>query len=504
MTRNIGLLTVVLVILDIAILVTLSTYHFDTNDNMYAAAPFAPGALYRDVHFVQGPVTFYFLKALSTIIPEGFVYPGFRAASIVLLIATLLVGTFLCIDRWPSRCLFLVFAGTNAFFIYPGLEIGSYSLPLLLLALATASLWKIQDRRIAIGVAALLIGIAASAKLNHVLFFLPLAVFALHRRHNGESLAGWTRAALLPLVLGGLAGSLPVIIAFLRDPGAFVLNTLIFHSKFSLNVVNLGSFARLKLAVNILNDWAVAGGAGFVALGVYAIFVDRSRDERSRHFLLFVMVGVVAALVAALSPGITYIQYWAPATFFAALAGARFFDPTRMKHGLIFVLAVLPVFTVDARALRTQLSTSLEATAGTPEIATVMAVNRKLKAYALRVDDASRCDRRIFSLAGAFVVDSGFTLSRYMEGGIFWSWVSAQVPQAFIDDKKYHLDEYMIHPEKWVRDQRIDFLLLGFYPGLAEADMEKYASERGFSVEVLPAWHNVTLKFYFNPECIRS
>jgi hypothetical protein len=62
----------------------------------------------------------------------------------------------------------------------------------------------------------------------------------------------------------------------------------------------------------------------------------------------------------------------------------------------------------------------------------------------------------------------------------------------------------MIHPEKWVRDQRIDFLLLGFYPGLAEADMEKYASERGFSVEVLPAWHNVTLKFYFNPECIRS
>lgn len=504
MTRGIGFLTIALVILDIVILVTLSAYYFDTNDNMYAAAPFAPGALYRDVHFVQGPVTFYFLKALSTVIPAGFAYLGFRAASMGLLLAALLVGAFMCIDHWPSRCLFLVFAGTNAFFIYPGLEIGSYSLPLLLLALATASLWKIQDRRIAIGAAALLIGLAASAKLNHVLFFLPLAVFVLRQRRSGESLADWFRAAPLPFAFGGLVGSLPVIIAFLREPSAFLLDTLIFHSKFSLNAVNLGSLTRLRLAVNIFNDWAVAGGAGFVALGIYAIFADRNRDERSRHFLLFVMLGVVAALVGAISPGITYVQYWAPAAFFAALAGARFFDLPRMKLGLIFVLAALPTLTVSARDLRLQLSNSLEATAGTPKIVTVMAVNRKLKAYALRVNDAPQCDRRIFSFAGAFVVDSGFTLSRYMEGGIFWSWVSAQVPQVFITDKNYHLDEYMIHPEEWVRDQRIDFLLLGFYPGPAETDMEKYASERGFRAEILPAWNGATLKFYFNPECIRS
>ena len=91
-----------------------------------------------------------------------------------------------------------------------------------------------------------------------------------------------------------------------------------------------------------------------------------------------------------------------------------------------------------------------------------------------------------------------------MEGGTFWSWVSAQVPQTYIADKSYHLDEYMIFPERWVRDQRINFLLLGYYPGHTEEDLEKYASERDFSVVALPAWNGLTLKFYFNPECIKS
>jgi hypothetical protein len=504
MTRRFGLLTIALALLDVAILATLSAYNFDLNDNMYAAAPLTPGALYREVHFVQGPVTFYFLKAVSAVLPEGFVYLGLRLTSMGLLLAALYVGTFMCIDRWSSRCLFLAFAGTNIYFIYPGLEIGSYSLPLLLLALAAASLWKIRDRQIAIGAAALLIGLAASAKLNHVLFFLPLAVFVLLQKRKDKSVSDWARAALLPFAAGGLAGSLPVIVAFAQSPGAFLLNTLIFHSKFSLNALNIGSFASFMLTLNLFTDWAAAGGAVLVALGIHAAFVDRDGDERSRHFVLFALIGIVAALVAAISPGVTYVQYWAPVTFFAALAGARFFDRTRANLGLICVLAVLPLFTVGARDLRSQVSNNFKAASGTPKVATVISVNRTLKTYALRVNDTPRCDRRIFSLAGAFVVDSGFSLSRYMEGGTFWSWVSPQVPQAYIADKNYHLDEYMIFPERWVRDQRINFLLLGYYPGHTEEDLEKYASERGFSVVALPAWTGLALKFYFNPECIRS
>jgi len=420
-----------------------------------------------------------------------------------ILLATLLVGTFMCIDRWPSRCMFLAFAGTNIYFICAGLEIGSYALPLFLLALATASIWKIQSRQIAIGTSALLIGLAASAKLNHVLFFLPLAALVFHQRRNDESLAHWTYWALVPFVLGGLAGSLPVIVAFLQAPNAFVVKALLFHSKFSLNTLNLGPLTIFKLAANTLSDWSAVGGAALVALGIHTVFVDRSSDERNRQFSMFLMLGVVAGLAAALSPGMTYTQYWAPTTFFAALAGARFFDRARAKLGLICVLAVLPIATVGFKEIRLQLSSNLKATAGTPKFATVMAVNRKLRTYALRATDAPQC-KRIFSFAGAFVVDSGFSLSRYMEGGIFWSWVSAQVPQSFIADKSYHLDEYIIHPERWVRDRRINFLLLGFYPGPAEADMERYALERGFIAEVMPAWDGATLRFYFNPECLGS
>ena len=128
MTRNIGLLTIALALLDIAILATLSAYNFDLNDNMYAAAPLTPGVLYRDTFTLsRDPLPLSsFLKAVSAILPAGFVYLGLRLTSMGLLLAALLVGTFMCIDRWSSRCgLFLASAGTHIYFIYPGLEIGS-------------------------------------------------------------------------------------------------------------------------------------------------------------------------------------------------------------------------------------------------------------------------------------------------------------------------------------------------------------------------------------------
>ena len=107
-------------------------------------------------------------------------------------------------------------------------------------------------------------------------------------------------------------------------------------------------------------------------------------------------------------------------------------------------------------------------------------------------------------MAGAFVADSGFPLSRYMESGSFWSWVRAHAPRTYIDDKSYRLDEYMLYPERWVRDQHINFLLLGYYEGPIELEMEKYAIEAGFDSEVIRAWNGLTLKFFFNPNCIKS
>jgi hypothetical protein len=173
------LLAAALIVLSAAIIAVYSAYYFDHNDNMYAAAPLEPGVLYRDIQFVQGPGTYYFLKAIALISPLGWHFLAFRLSSMILLLGTMLVGAFMCIDHWRARCLFLALAGANFYFIRPSLEIGSYSLPLFLLALATASILRFQDRRLAIGSAALLIGLSASSKLNHVFFFLPLAVLVL-------------------------------------------------------------------------------------------------------------------------------------------------------------------------------------------------------------------------------------------------------------------------------------------------------------------------------------
>lgn len=489
-------MAITLALLDVVIVAILSAYWFDTNDNMYAAAPLIPGVLYRDNHFVQGPVAFYFLKALSFVIPTGLVYLGFRLASVGLLLAALFVGAFLCIDRWLSRCMFLVFAGANLHFIFAALEIGSYALPLFLLSLATATLWKVRDRRIAIAASALLIGLAASAKLNHVLFFLPLAAFVWLQRRPEESLSSWARAALLPFAVGGVIGSAPVILEFALHPAGFFLHTLVFHSKFSLNALDLPASVRTQFVVEFAGRWAFTGGAVLVALGIFAAISTGKDHERQRHFLVFVVLGIFAGLIAAISPGFTYIQYWAPMTFFSALGGARFFDQPRGALGLIAMVAALPIFALCL----SQLSTNRDKTS-TPKIAAVIDIHKQLEAYALRTG-TRQCDKRIFSLAGAFVVDSGFRLSRYMEGGVFWTWVRSYVPQIYLADRIYHLDEYILFPERWVRDQRLNFLLLGFYPGPAETEMEKYAVERGFSKKVLPAWPDTTLEFYFNPDCI--
>jgi hypothetical protein len=165
------------------------------------------------------------------------------------------------------------------------------------------------------------------------------------------------------------------------------------------------------------------------------------------------------------------------------------------------MLAVVPIVAACATMLRSQLAVDFQDPAGRSSIGTVLDIHRKMRAYAVRAKAAAGCDRRIFSLAGAFAVDTGFPLSRYMEGGVFWSWVRDQVPRTYIADKSYRLDEYTLYPERWVRDQAINFVLVGYYPGAAESAIEAYAVERGFKAEIFPLWQGATLKFYYNPGC---
>ena len=346
------LLAAALIVLNTVIIAVYSAYYFDMNDNMYAAAPLAQGVLYRDIQFVQGPGTFYFLKAISFIAPAGFHFLALRLSSMMLLLGAMLVGAFMCIDYWRARCLFLALAGANLYFIRPSLEIGSYSLPLFLLSLATASILRFQDRRLAIGSAALLIGLSASSKLNHVLFFLPLVVLVLLEKRENQSFVDWARAAVLPFIAGSFTGSLPVIIAFVRDPKPFLLETLIFHSEFSLKTLDYSSADLFKIFFHEFYGWAAAGGAVLAALGAYAAFIQPNSDEKSRRSLQFIVLSFIVALFAASAPRIVYIQYLAPVAFFATLAAAKFFDrEPQAKLGLMGALAVLAVCPVGLGAI---------------------------------------------------------------------------------------------------------------------------------------------------------
>src|SRR5882762_3904171 len=58
--------------------------YFDHNDFLYSASAHSPGKLYRDVHYNQAPLGFYFWRVVASVSPEGFSYPIFRLVSAAL------------------------------------------------------------------------------------------------------------------------------------------------------------------------------------------------------------------------------------------------------------------------------------------------------------------------------------------------------------------------------------------------------------------------------------
>src|SRR5688572_5552470 len=163
-------LVVILLLGVSSLIVTKALYHFDINDSFYASTAARSGVLYKDIHFVQAPLGYWFWHWIYLVVPSGYAYATMRVVSALLAILSFIPPLILFRTNL-QRAVFLLLAASSFYVIRSSFEIATYSLALALSS-AGIALFLSKGRR-AIILSGLLFGLAASAKINHVLLCLP-------------------------------------------------------------------------------------------------------------------------------------------------------------------------------------------------------------------------------------------------------------------------------------------------------------------------------------------
>ena len=467
--------------------VTLS--HFDHNDFMYATSAHMTGTLYKDIHYVQAPFGYYFWHSVFEISPSGLSYPVFRVVSALLGLGGIFLAAYGLIPKRNIRLIFIALAASSFCLLDLGGEIGTYTLALFLCVLGYVVLFNGGSPWLRYGVAAAAIGLAASSKLNHIALGLPMLALLYLERKEIKFLHG-----LIAISVGGLLGLLPCIVSFAQRPEAFLLHNVLFHRDFMINAGKgeiWGAFRTIpKTVAPFLHKFAGAFVLGLCAFGT------RSASRRQSTILL---LAAICAFSMAFLPVRIFPQYLGPAALFISLFYCATIAQISAKDIKLYVAPILAIALVGVgentyflmHDVRNFYNPILEITS----------INNRLRSFR---ESHSLCDNRIFSLSGALVNDSGFQISRNMEGGAFWQHLAGHIPERYFDDQRYQINRDLIDPADWVTSAGIRFWVLGYYPdSMTEKRLEQIAEQKGYRQLNLPDFmqHSVTL--YYDPSCLR-
>jgi 4-amino-4-deoxy-L-arabinose transferase-like glycosyltransferase len=195
----------------------------------------------------------------------------------------------------------------------------TYALTGLLTTVAWVMLWHGlagRRRRPALVAAGLALGLAGAARL----LFAPLGpvvavALALTGWRAGERRATWLGTAAL--VAGGwLAGSLPAIIFWLRDPAAFVFDNLRYHEiRFSeLRTAHPDAGPLRRIAASLAGFGGILLRNPFLVIQFVLLAVGAAELRRAegpaRRFLGVVATAVLVYVVSCLAPDPVYAQYF--------------------------------------------------------------------------------------------------------------------------------------------------------------------------------------------------
>jgi hypothetical protein len=496
--------TVVLYLVGAILIISVcSTAPFDQNDHMYSAPLFLPGTLYWDIHFIQAPLTFYFLKCLAALAPDGLIYVTLRMSSIVLTASAVFLVAIYCFNRLATKAFFVTIAGTNFFLVSAAFEIGSYALPLFMLAIS-AVIAKIDWRGKLIYPAAFgaALGLAASAKLNHALFLLPGLYFVwfLKPDKGGRQVLAYFAS----YSVGAVFGLSPILVAFFKEPLAFLVHTVLFHSNFAYAWRGLNAVASIQSVISIVFSWMLDGGAALVALS--SVSAIQTRTRRNNAYAQFILLMLLGAFAAAISLAVDFKQYYVPVSFFAVLGACLFFD-LEDQRGLSITLAAVLISVLLTQNVGPPLQMLRTAYHKKNTIAGVVEINKAIQKERRNFVATDNCKPVLFTFSAAYAIDSGFTLSKFADAGILWPLVDGFVPSKYLDDPRYSVNKEMLRPDIYVDHEHIDFLLVGFYLDQpAEQRLIDWAKRNGYQLRTIdaPSDNNFhTIQLWYNPLCTK-
>lgn len=477
-TSNVFLRTISYLLI-FSIYFVYTTGHFDHNDFMYSAASAASGRIYQDVHFVQAPLSYIFLKFLSFLSPPGLHYTVLRLASVVLSFSALLIVAECCISSSTASIALVLLGATNYHFASAATEIGSYALPMFLVACSTAILFRSRSD-IGLASAGLLVGLAISAKLNYAFFAAPIVVaaYCMQKRGLRRPVFG-----LVSTITGIAIGLIPVWLVLFQNPHAFYSHNIIFHSTFTAAFRGLNVQASAKSLWGELANWL--GNGGIYYLFIFAA-ANQLREDRTEWGTpnLPIYWFLIAAFASAISPMAGFVQYYVPVSFFAIFAAINAIDngPSSAILGRRFELSMIGG-AIFCQQLLLFLPEAYTAARQGSAIAEVNRINRQVNT-ALAGIWSNSCSPSIFTLSGSFILDSGFKPTNYTEGGPFWARLSGYIPYRYLADPSFAINPYLINPKSFILNtDEASGVLTGFYasqPDSREQDIRDAAASKDF------------------------
>ena len=230
----------------LALAVAFRIVNADEGIFLHAAREVAGGAVpYRDVFFMQGPLTAYLFAPVAGLGWAGlFAARALGAAASLALTAGVGWGVYARTGRPRAAALAVALAGFNGLTLawHPTATTLVWADALAFGGVLALSHGPATRRGAWVFGAGVLLGLAASARFTHGLVgVVALAACAM----GGDAGAARGRRAFL-LVAGGLLGFLPTLVLAAVDPRAFVLDTLVFRQVWGARVVGQMGAERVR------------------------------------------------------------------------------------------------------------------------------------------------------------------------------------------------------------------------------------------------------------------
>lgn len=467
---------------------------FDHNDFMYATSALSDGQLYTDIHYVQAPFGFHFLQFIGSISSNGNLYSTLRFISVALLFGALIIASEKCIDNDFMKIIFVISCLTNYHFYCGAFEIGTYSLAIFLLSLSYAcSLFT--NKSYYLIVSGFLLGLATGAKINFILMIIPFIIF--HRKNIINSLF---------FIVGFSIGLAPVLYYAWSNIDLFFLHNFLFHSELTNNYRGLGISESSKSVLKEFIQW-IFKGAGGVLLIIF-IYLKHVKDmnESDKKRILLTLHLIIASLIAAFAPKFGAKQYYVPVTFFAFLATFQLISHCiSNRNGKLYSYKKITIILMTTLFIQGLIASYNFNKKNHNSVELVNEINTNVK-ISLDGFSKDRCSKFIFSLSGAFIIDSGFLPSKYSEAGIFWARLYDSIPTEILNNQKYEIDGFILKPWDYIAStKKVDVILIGFYgkDNPVERNLLKSATTRGMKLvnEIHTPLSKNNLLLYANPAC---